>query len=548
MKYNFCSQQQDGIQVPADMLYDSTNSDHDTSFGFLTEKNRRKQKSLQIAELNSGFDLVYWYRESEITEINADEYGCYIAGNNANQIPLTFITEIPEEGNYQVKITLYAATEVEEVYVFLGRRRLAYIGTILAGHSVTRTFVTNICPIIPRGYSDPMEDNTLDITVIGEAVHLQQIEIEAVKCKTLYIAGDSTVCDQSADYPYYPYHSYSGWGQMLPYYLGTSFAISNHSHSGLTTESFRSEGHYKILLDRIEKGDICLFQFGHNDQKLAHLMADGGYRDNLICYIKEIQAKGALPILVTPLARNTWKGNDDSYNDLLVGYTEECKKISSEYKIPLADLHDKSKELVTRLGRDKVKSYYFPSDYTHGNDYGAYIFASYVYEELLKQGIIHEDQKVSRYTWNPPKNLPEIVPPKDWEFIEDPKTEKLFENLDNPDGLLTRVGALELVITAMHFFPTNVYNDVFVDIVGHELYAGTVECAYQNGLIPDDMVNDNRFLPQNHITGREFLDIVMNGYRSRKGNQQLDISFDEIKNCKTISRRTAADICKQLHI
>jgi len=548
VKYNFSSQMQDGISVPAHMLYDMTNSDYDTNFGFLTEVNRRKHKCLQIPEINSGFDTVYWYRESDITEIKSDEYGCYIAGDCADQIPLTFITEIPGEGNYQVKISLYAVKEVKEACVYLGCRELAYIGTLQAGQYFEKTFITNICPIIPRGYSDEMKDVTLDITVIGAGVHLQQIEIEAVECKTMYIAGDSTVCDQSADYPYYPYHSYSGWGQMLPYHLQTSFAVSNHSHSGLTTQSFRSEGHYKILLDRIKEGDICLFQFGHNDQKLAHLLADGGYRENLVRYINEIQAKGALPVIVTPLARNTWKGNDDTYNDLLYSYASECKKISQEYQIPLADLHDKSKELVTQLGRDKVKSYYFPSDYTHGNDYGAFLFAGYVYEELLKQGVIVNDNKVSRFSWNPPKVLPEIVPPIDWDFIEDPRAEKLFENLDNPDDKLTRVGALELVITAMHFFPTNVYNDAFDDIVGHELYAGTVECAYQNGLIPDNMINDNKFLPQNYITGREFMEIVMSGYRSRKGNQKLDISFEAITDCHTISRGAAADICKKLHI
>lgn len=548
MKYNFCLHTSNGVGVPAHMLYDMTKTNQKINFGFLTEKNRRNQKSLQIPELNSGFDTVYWYRESDITEIKADVYGCYIDGESADRIPLTSITKINEEGNYQIKITLYATKEVQEVSIFLGCRRLAHIGTIKAGQYLFKTCITNICPIIPRGYMDPMENNTIDITVIGKDVHLQQIEIDPIVCKTLYVAGDSTVCDQSADYPYYPHHSYSGWGQMLPYYLGTACTVSNHAHAGLTTESFRSEGHYKILLDRIVEGDICLFQFGHNDQKLSHLMADGGYRKNLILYIKEIQAKGAQPVLVTPLARNTWKGNDDTYNDLLYEYAIECKKISEEYQVPLVDLHEKSKELVIQLGRDKVKNYYFPSDYTHSNDYGAFLFASYVYEELVKQVDIGEENKESRFSWNPPEVLPEIAPPADWEFCEDPNAEKLFENLDRPDDKLTRVEALEFVITTMHFFPTNVYNDAFDDIVGHELYAGTVECAYQNGLIPDEMINDNKFLPQMNITGREFLKIAGNGYRSRKGNDRVDRSFETIKNCQTISRRTAADICKQLHI
>lgn len=548
MKYNFCEQVQDGIKVPANMLYDLEKNDTEIRFGFLTEKNRREYKELQIPELNSGFDTVYWYREDDITEIISDEYGCYIKGNAKEINPLTFVTEVPEEGNYQVRIALYASEEVKEFSIFFGCRKLAYIGNMKAGEHFEKTFVTNICPIIPRGYPDEKENKTLDITVIGENIHLQQIELEPAKCGTVYIAGDSTVCDQSADYPYHPHNSYSGWGQMLQYYLGTSYAVSNHAHSGLTTESFRSEGHYKILLERILEGDICLIQFGHNDQKLAHLMADGGYRDNLIRYIQEIKAKGAQPVIVTPLARNTWKGNDNTYNDLLIGYDAECKKIAQEYNVPLASLHDKSMELVIEHGRDKVKSYYFPSDYTHSNDYGAFLFAGYVYEELVKNGVVKEDSNMTRFQWTPPEVLPEIAPPADWTFTEDPNSEKLFEDLERPEAELTRSEALEIVITAMHFFPTNVYNDAFDDIAGHELYAGTVECAYQNGLIPDHMITDKMFYPQKHITGREFLEILMNGYRSRKGDQEPDVSFETIINCKTISRRAAADICKQLRI
>jgi lysophospholipase L1-like esterase len=554
VKYNFDVCAQDGIKVSAQTLYGMSDVDgnSNTSYGFLTEKNRRAQKRLQIPELNSGFDTVYWYRENNITQIKSDADGCYIAGEDAERIPLTFITKVPEEGNYQVTITLYATKEVKEALVFLGRRRLAYIGLLQAGQHWQKTFITNICPIIPRGYSDSMEDNTLDVTVIGESLHLQQIEVSPVKCTTVYIAGDSTVTDQSADYPYHPYHSYSGWGQMLSYYSGTtaatSFAVSNHAHSGLTTESFRSEGHYKILLDRIKKGDICLFQFGHNDQKLTHLMADDGYRKNLIQYIQEVQEKGALPVIITPLARNTWKGNDNTYNDLLYEYAQECKKIAQEYQIPLADLHEKSMSLVTRLGRDSVKRYYFPSDYTHSNDYGAFLFAGYVYEDLIEHQVFRQEYKVNEFVWNPPEVLPEIAPPDKLATVENPNEEKLFEKLDRPEEPLTRVEALEFVITAMHFFPTNVYNDAFDDIVGHELYAGTVECAYQNGLIPDDMVKNKKFQPKSYVTGKEFIEIAMNGYQSRKGKQQVDIQLETIKKSQTISRRTAADICKQLRI
>lgn len=136
---------------------------------------------------------------------------------------------------------------------------------------------------------------------------------EAPDVRRIWVCGDSTVTDQTANLPYAPGTSYCGWGQMLPAYL-PDVCITNHAHSGLTTESFTSEGHWDIVKPRLRAGDICLYQFGHNDQKLAHLQAYGGYTDRLRTYIKEARTAGAVPVLVTPLARNSWK-NAAHYND-----------------------------------------------------------------------------------------------------------------------------------------------------------------------------------------------------------------------------------------
>ena len=36
-------------------------------YGFVTEKNRREQKLLQIRELNSSFDTMYWYQNEQLS-------------------------------------------------------------------------------------------------------------------------------------------------------------------------------------------------------------------------------------------------------------------------------------------------------------------------------------------------------------------------------------------------------------------------------------------------------------------------------------------------
>lgn len=291
--------------------------------------------------------------------------------------------DVPEPGNYKVTLSMNAAAEMEEVLIFTGCRRLAYKGSIPAGTSFSRELIVNVCDIIPRGQTVAHVNRSVDITVMSKKPVISEIWIEECTCPVVYIAGDSTVTDQSAEYPYAPGTSYCGWGQMLPAYFNGRIAVSNHAHSGLTTETFREEGHYKIVEQNIKPGDFFLIQFGHNDQKLEHLQAKKGYRDNLIRYIREIREKEAYPVLITPLARNTWLA-DGTYNDLLKEHAQACLDIGQTMEVPVLDLHRISMEFIKKTGLEDAKAYFYPGDYTHSNDYGGYLMGGFVAAEITR--------------------------------------------------------------------------------------------------------------------------------------------------------------------
>ena len=536
-------------------------------WGFVTEKIRREQELLRLPELNSGFEPVWWYQDEDITQLEMREEGCLIAdciGTNGvgknydgkewestgRRIPLLFKADVKKEGNYRIKVSLTGCAEMEtEVLLFLGRRHLAWKGILQYGQRQMVEGIVNVSAIVPRGKTEMYPDTTVDIALIGKGAALSGVQIEAVECPVIYIGGDSTVTDQSADYPYAPGASYSGWGQMLSAYLDSRIAVSNHAHSGLTTESFREEGHYAILYDRLKAGDYVLLQFAHNDQKLDHLKAEEGYRENLDRYISEIRKKGAYPILVTPIARNTWKGLDGSYNDLLAEYAEAVKRLGAQRKVPVVDLHAASRAFVLIKGLEAAKQWFYPNDFTHSNDYGAYQAAGWVAQGLAgfagKTGLdgepeVADEESSAAYTgladfvrrggfgcWVPGNDcrVPEI--PDEMKGKSAPAAEILFENLERPDEPLKRAEALPMMIQALKFFPTNVYNDMFDDVIGHEWYAGAVECAWQNGLIPPEMTEGGKFLPEAEITMAEFLAMLMNGFRGRMRTQEKDISTQE---------------------
>lgn len=511
-------------------------------YGFITEQNRREQELLKISELNSGFDTVYWYRDEDLTHIESDADGCFLDSESAiaaleertgekqdgehRRLPLSFKVDVPRQGNYRVTVTIRAGEAMEDVLIFTGRRRLGFRGSIPAGCELKYTMTANVCDIVPRGQTRIYTDKTLDITVVAGRPRLTALAVTEIMCPTIYIAGDSTVTDQSADYPYAPGTSYSGWGQMIPAYFNDKIAVSNHSHSGLTTDSFRKEGHYAVIDQYSKPRDFFFFQFGHNDQKLEELKARGGYQSNLTRYISECREKGAHPVLVTPIARNTWKGNDGTYNDLLEEYAEACMEIGRVTGTPVLDLHGLSMAFIREKGLEASKPYFFPNDYTHNNDYGAYLMAGFVAGEIVRVCAGHQEPGyrflASCVTegfgyWELPEKIVLPVKPAIFENVAAPSLpEELLSDVENLGMPADRASALDMIIRTARFFPTNVYNDMYEDVVGHEWYAGAVECAYQNGIIQKELAPEKHFYPEQPVTLEEFLVFAMNGYQSRK--------------------------------
>lgn len=372
-------------------------------YGFLTEKNREEDELLKVPEINNGFKLPEKEESSVETNIHQDELGCYV---NEKDIPLTFKAAIPHNGNYRVHIKVTTDAKGADHLLVLSqcRRLMAYGKDLEPNNTYEYEFNVNVCSIIPDHKKQPYSNTGVTITLLGGSVRISELSIEEVDVPTVYIAGDSTVTDQLGNYPYEPTKNYCGWGQMLTVFCNDKVALSNHAHSGLSTETFINEGHYQIVMDHIKTGDFYFMQFGHNDQKVASLDAKGGYTNNIKKFIREVREKGANPVIITSIARNTWEKNEEKildmlsetaklgvskegkskYRDLLHEYATECINIGKEENVPVIDLHARSMEFIKSLGMEASKPYFYPGDYTHTNDIGGFKMATYVWEECKK--------------------------------------------------------------------------------------------------------------------------------------------------------------------
>ena len=206
---------------------------------------------------------------------------------------------------------------------------------------------------------------------------------------TIFLIGDSTMANKlPADAPE------TGWGMVLPGYFTEAVAIQNHAVNGRSTRSFRTLGHWQKVVDNLHVGDWVLIQFGHNDAKredtARYAAPQTDYRANLIRYIAETRAKGANPVLITPVMRR--KFDEQNYLvDTHGEYPDVVRAVANQYHVPLIDLHASSKTALEQHGPEGSKSLFmlfeggiypkFPQakeDNTHFSPYGAAVMAALV--------------------------------------------------------------------------------------------------------------------------------------------------------------------------
>ena len=201
---------------------------------------------------------------------------------------------------------------------------------------------------------------------------------------TIYLAGDSTVCDQ-LDEPW------ATWGMMIPAFFSPGTSVANHAESGLALSSFVAQRRLDKILSTMKAGDYVMIQFGHNDQKETgpEAGADKGYSKRLAEFIDKVKAKGAHPVVVTPVERRRFR--DGKPYGTLQDYATAAKKVAAEKDVPVIDLNTMSLKFYEALGEEGSKNAFvhypantFPNqpqalkDDTHHSPYGGFELAKCV--------------------------------------------------------------------------------------------------------------------------------------------------------------------------
>jgi lysophospholipase L1-like esterase len=212
------------------------------------------------------------------------------------------------------------------------------------------------------------------------------------------LVGDSTMA------------SGSGYGDALCARFIAEVECINLARGGRSTSTFRKEKRWADVETLLSDGGAyqatyVLIQFGHNDQpgkgeRSTDLVT--GFGPNMSRYARETKALGGVPVLITPLARRTFKG--PYLKDTLGPWAEATRAAATGQHAAFLDLHADSIAAVQAMGPTEADTLAVAPkkeplasdsngaevvgapkqafDYTHVGAKGAAFFANMVQTEL----------------------------------------------------------------------------------------------------------------------------------------------------------------------
>ncbi len=315
-------------------------------------------------------------RYSEKTGFGLESAAEILVGSNfvSSERPFLFATRVPE-GNYAVTVELGGEVDSAVTLKAEARRLMLERVAVPAGETVTRTFVVNVRrPEISGGSRVRLKqrerdtemvtwDDKLTLEFNGRNPAMRRLSIVATNVPTIFLTGDSTVCDQ-------PHEPWNSWGQMLPRFFGSGVAVANYAQSGESIKSSIAAKRFEKVFSLMRTNDWLFVQFGHNDMKDKATNALAVYKSNLKQIVAQTRDRGATPVLITSMERKT-----GVMRDTLGDYPQTVRDVAREEDAALIDLHAMSKVLYRALGNELDAAF---QDGTHHNNYGSYLLAQCV--------------------------------------------------------------------------------------------------------------------------------------------------------------------------
>ena len=178
---------------------------------------------------------------------------------------------------------------------------------------------------------------------------------------TIFMLGDSTMQDWAEGY--YPKQ---GQGQDFHYWFDVNkAAVENWGKGGMSLggggldkKGNTAVGYYDMfwkhgctsgsncIADRVQAGDYVVIQFGINDVSYSN---EDFFRSNMAQLVKEVRAKGAYPIIMSPIRRLYYDSPTQIHNSYR-GYPALNQRLADSLNVPFIDMSEMVANFMISVG------------------------------------------------------------------------------------------------------------------------------------------------------------------------------------------------------
>ncbi|VTR36792.1 rhamnogalacturonan acetylesterase [Sphingobacterium thalpophilum] len=204
-----------------------------------------------------------------------------------------------------------------------------------------------------------MMKKEIRVFIVGLCIAILLFAFRQDRPLTIYIIGDSTAAiKQERAFPE------TGWGMAFAKLADQHVKVDNRALNGRSSKSFKHDvgkdgsimDHWTPIVEHLQHGDYVFIQFGHNDEKINKPNVGTSleeFEQNLTFYIQQTREKGAIPVLLTSIARRKFEGGSlvPTHGD----YPSIMKKLAENLHVHCIDMEEKTSRLLSSYGDEKSK-------------------------------------------------------------------------------------------------------------------------------------------------------------------------------------------------
>lgn len=215
--------------------------------------------------------------------------------------------------------------------------------------------------------------NAADYELAG--LEVRRVADNTQRERTIWVAGDSTVCNYSGIYrddkdteTTGDGKNQTGWAQLLYRYVRDDIMVKNFAQSGAYAKTWYNKFFATVKQDS-KPGDYFFIQFGINDVTYSSVTEMTEYLHKLIDESREL---GIIPVLITPQT-----GGNGTFSN-------KIREIATERNVLLIDLRTLKADYTTTIDSDFWTERYISSG-VHLSYQGAKKCCELVVNDILRQ-------------------------------------------------------------------------------------------------------------------------------------------------------------------